>query len=243
MHQCSLLIVDDDPVWLRVAAQYFSIYNFSVLTAASCSDGLKVFKSKRPDCVLLDYNLGTSNAAAFCKEVRNAEKLIRTPIVVISGEDAMEMQAYTVCQADGFVLKDCGWTKVRAIIEMVMRRVYWERGVIAVGDLRLERTNFTVFRGASPLVFLSPAQFRILYLLMQESPNFVSEDDIAKSLFDSDFAPEKEDSIRGLLQRLRKKLGPQVGRRIKNKNRLGWVYVQPRIRENQTRSDKFSAKV
>lgn len=231
MHQLKLLIVDDDLEWLQFAEKYFTSHKYKVFTAGSCSDGLSVFNSKKPDCVLLDYNLRDSDAEVFCKQVRNTEKLIRTPIVVISGEDAREMPAYTACQADGFILKCSSWEKTRAVIEMVMRRVWWERGVVEVDDLRLEKTNLAVYRCSRVLTTLSPDQFRIMYLLLQESPGFVSEEMISQYLYESHFAPDNEDSIRGLMQRLRKKLGAQLGRRIKNKTRLGWVYVQPRFRK------------
>lgn len=234
MHHWKLLIVDDDSLWLRIAAQYFSYKNYEVYTATSCAAGLKLFDLHKPDCVLLDYNLQDADAEAFCRRVRTQEKITRTPIVIISGEDAREMQAYTTCQADGFVLKLPSFDKALAIVEMVMRRVNWERGRIEVGDIKLEKPGFIVFRYSKPILNLAPDQFQLLFLLMQDSPNFISEDEISKQLYNSDFAPQNTDSIRGLVQRLRKKLGVQLGRRIKNKTRLGWTYVQPRLRAAAT---------
>jgi len=232
MHHCKLLIVDDYAPWLRIAAQYFSIKRYKVFTAESCSSGLKLFELHKPDCVLLDYNLLDADAETFCRKVRETEKIVRTPIVIISGEDVREMQAYTVCQADSFVLKDGNFSKTYAVVEMVMRRVNWERGIIKLGDLSLEKIGFKVLRYSRLVVSLSPVQFQLLYLLVQESPGFVSEEQLSVTLYWSDFAPGNEDSIRGLIQRLRQKLGPQLGRRIKNKPRLGWTYVQPRLRDS-----------
>lgn len=229
MHQCSLLIVDDDPAWLSMAVKGFSINNYKVYSAESCEAGLKMFYSLKPDCVLLDYNLWDSNADVFCQKVRSKEQLIHVPIVIISGEDAREMPAYTLCQADGFILKEGPCDRAHAVVEMVMRRVNWERGVMKIGDIRLERSGFQIFRYSKPFAKLSPDQFLLLSLLMKQSPSFVSEAEITMCLYSSEFPPEKEDPIRGLVQRLRKKLGQQVGRRIKSKSRLGWIYVQPRL--------------
>lgn len=230
MHHCKLLIVDDNPAWMWQAVNVFSTDRYKVYTAESCQEGLKQFKTHRPDCVLLDYCLPDADASVFCCKVRKDEKMVRTPIIIISGEESWEKSAYTDCQADGFILKDEDYAKNRAVIEMVMRRVYWERGIIEVGDIRLERAGLQVFRFSKPVVSLSPHQFQLFYLLLQESPAFISEDDISKHLYNSDFALQNEESIRGRIQRLRKKLGPQLGRRIKNKSRLGWTYVQPRLR-------------
>ncbi|HBB67604.1 MAG TPA: hypothetical protein DCZ93_09980 [Elusimicrobia bacterium] len=235
MHHCKLLIVDDDPIWLKTAVRFFSFKGYRVYSADSCAAGLKLFVSNVPDCVLLDYNLIDGDAEVFCRKVRSGEKLLRTPVVVVSGEEMREMQAYTVCQADAFVLKG-SFERITAVVEMVMRRINWERGVIKVGDLKLEKVGFRVLRNSRPFVELSPEQFQLLYLLLQESPEFVSEETISRFLYNSDFAPQNEDSIRGLMQRLRKKLGKQLGRRIKNKSRLGWIYVQPRSRSEKPRS-------
>lgn len=229
MHHGKLLIVDDDSVWLKTAVNFFSFKGYQVYPADSCAAGLKLFVAHAPDCVLLDYNLLDGDAETFCRKVRSGEKILRTPVIVVSGEDAREMQAYTVCQADAFILKG-PFAKVSAVVEMVMRRINWERGVIKVGDLKLEKVGFRVLRNSKPFVELSPEQFQLLYLLLQESPGFVSEEIISRFLYNSDFAPQNEDSIRGLMQRLRKKLGKQLGRRIKNKSRLGWIYLQPRSR-------------
>lgn len=237
MHHCKLLIVDDDLPWLKIATKFFSRKGYRVSAADSCAAGLKLFVAHAPDCVLLDYNLIDGDAEAFCHKVRSGEKLLRTPVIVVSGEDAREMQAYTVCQADAFILKG-PFERISAVVEMVLRRINWERGVVRAGDLKLEKVGFQVLRNNKPFVELSPEQFQLFYLLIQESPGFVSEEIISRFLYDSDFSPQNEDSIRGLVQRLRKKLGKQLGRRIKNKSRLGWIYVQPR-----SRSEKLPSSV
>ena len=231
MHHCKLLIIDDDPAWLSMAVKCFSLANYIVYSAESCSTGLKLFYSHKPDCVLLDYNLRDANADVFCQKVRAEEKLVHVPIIIISAEDARAMPAYTVCQADGFIQKGETCDKARVVVAAVLRRVNWERGVMRIGDIKLEKNRFQVFRYSKPFVNLSPNQFVLLSLLMKESPNFVSEAAITMCLYSSDFPPQKEDSIRGLIQRLRKKLGAQLGRRIKNKSSLGWIYVQPRLRD------------
>lgn len=234
MQQFRLLIIDDDPSWLRLAVKYFTLQGYKIYSAESCEAGLKLFYSHKPDCVLLDYNLLDANADEFCRKVRSEEKLVHVPIVIISAEDRREMPAYTVCQADAFILKGETCDKARAVLEAVMRRVYWERGIMRLGDLKLEKKGFRVFRFGKPILALSPGQFLLFSLLMKQSPNFVPEAEIAMCLWNSDFPPEKEDSIRGLVQRLRKKLGSQLGRRIKNKSRLGWIYLQPRLRSKRS---------
>jgi len=230
MHHCKLLIIDDNPAWLCLAVAAFSSDKYKIYTAGSCSVGLKQFYTYRPDCVLLDYLLPDANADKFCQKVRSSEKLERTPIIIVSGENVWELPAYTGCLADGFVLKEGDFQKTRAILEALMRRVNWDRGVLKVGDIKLKKEGFNVFRYTKLVATLSSKQFKLFYLLMQESSGFISEAELSKYLYNSDFPPDNEDSIRGLIARLRKKLGSQLGCRIKNKSRLGWIYLQPRLR-------------
>jgi len=233
MPHCKILIIDDDPAWLAMAVNAFFASKYKVYSAATCADGLKLLDSYKPDCILLDYGLPDVNADVFCRKVRSVEKLVRIPIIVVSGSNTREMEAITDCQADAFVLKGGSIYKTQAIVEMVMRRVKWDRGILEVGDIRLDKNGFQVFRHSKPVANLSIVQFKLIYLLMQESPSFLSETQISQYLYNSDFPPEKEDSIRGVIHRLRKKLGPQLGARIKNKSSLGWIYVQSRLRRSE----------
>ena len=166
MHRCKLLIIDDNPAWLYLAVEVFSSKRYKIYTAESCSAGLKQFYSHKPDCVLLDYCLPDACAPEFCRQVRAGEKIGHTPILIISGESSWEMEAYTVCQADAFVEKDDNFDKNRAAVEMIMRRLFWERGIIEEGDIRLERAGLQVFRYSKPVVRLSPHQFQLFYLLL-----------------------------------------------------------------------------
>lgn len=228
MHHCKLLIIDDDPLWLRAAERYFSFYyKYEVYTANSCALGLKVFESKRPDCVLLDYNLLGESADVLCKKIRSTEKLLHTPIVIISGDITRDEVAYTVCQADAFLMKG-SFDKARAVIEMIMRRINWERGVMSIGDVRLTKERFSVYCNCKLVANLSPEQFCLFSLLICEGNKFVNEGIIAVHVFGSDFSPDKSEAIKAMVYRLRQKLGRRLGRRIKSKRDHGWIYVQPR---------------
>jgi len=105
MPHCKILIIDDDPAWLAMAVNAFFASKYKVYSAATCADGLKLLDSYKPDCILLDYGLPDVNADVFCRKVRSVEKLVRIPIIVVSGSNTREMEAITECQADAFVLK------------------------------------------------------------------------------------------------------------------------------------------
>lgn len=228
MHKTTLLVIDDDTSWLGSVARYFTASGFDVRTAATCAAGVELAGAVRPDCVLLDFHLVDGDGGAVCSYLRADPALRKTPIIMVSGDLLRELDSYNKYKADGFILEGTQFAKIQAIIESVLRRVNWERGIFETGDLRLEKETLRVFRGSRLAAALSPEQFRLFSMLIEKSPAFVSEEDIARHVIGS--APYgKTDAVRALLHRLRQKLGVQLGRRIKSKRSLGWIYVQPRL--------------
>lgn len=229
MHKTTLLIIDDDLAWLRSTASYFTASGFNVLTAATCAAGIGLAEAVRLDCVLLDFHLTLGDRGAVCSYLRSNLALTKTPIIMVSSDRLKELASYNEHKADGFILKDAPAAKIRAVIESVLRRINWERGICETGDLRLERETLQVFRGARPAARLSLEQFHLLSLLIEKSPEYVNEEDIAKDVIGS-VSEGKTDAVRALLHRLRLKLGTQLGKRIKSKRNHGWTYVQPRLK-------------
>lgn len=226
----TLLAVDDDKLWLTTLRKWFTQAGYNIHTAATCAEAIKMAAALQPDCVLLDYSLGDGTGAEVCSFIRSSEKLQKTPIIVISGCGEEELASHNQYHADAFILKPAQFAKVQAIMESTLRRVKMDRGITGKGDVRLEAVNFQVYRASELVATLPEDQFRFFSLLIEKSPDFVSEEYLSKTLFSSDYAPDKSDAMRGLAQRLRRKLGPQIGRRIKSKIDEGWGYVQPRVR-------------
>lgn len=229
MHKTTLLIIDDDLIWLRSTARYFTASGFSVLTAATCAAGIGLAEAVRLDCVLLDFHLTLGDKGAVCSYLRSNLALKKTPIIMVSSDRLKELASYNEHKADGFVLKSTPVAKIRAVIESVLRRIDWERGICETGDLRLERETLQVFRGARLAARLSLEQFHLLSMLIEKSPAYVNEEAIARDVIGS-VSEGKTDAVRALLHRLRLKLGVQLGKRIKSKRNHGWTYVQPRLK-------------
>jgi DNA-binding response OmpR family regulator len=228
MNRRTILIVDDDEAWLRSVSGFFKFFNYDIRTALTCAEGLEVARQHRPNCVLLDFHLPDAEADFFCSRIREDQNLKKTPIIIVSVDGEQECGSYLKCEADAFVMKGGPLNTIRFMVESLLRRVCWERGIIEKGDMRLETENLMVFRLAKPFARLSLEQFRFLFILVERSPCFVSENDILEFVFGADTVLEKFDALRGLATRLRAKLGRRIGRRIKNRGSSGWIYVQPR---------------
>ena len=242
MRSKSLLIVEDDWYVLDVLSRFFASCRYTVHTAGTCADALRLSAAHAPDCLLLDFHLKDGKGDRVCRAIRADGRLKHTPIVMLSVDPTKELDSYREYQADAFILKGAPLEKVKAVVESVLRRVGWDRGILVSGDLRLEAADLSVYRDARLLVRLSQEQFHLLFLLLERSGSFVGEDLIAGHVLKNRRGLDNSDAVRALACRLRRKLGPQIAGRIKNRRENGWIYIQPRDRKADKLARKLSSR-
>lgn len=83
-----ILIIDDDPGIVDSLQCCLEISNFEVITACDGTQGIEIFKSEKPDLIILDISLPDKNGYAFIKELRAEKNSLHTPIIVTSGHNA-----------------------------------------------------------------------------------------------------------------------------------------------------------
>lgn len=230
MRQRTLLLIDDDRIWLNITARFFRELSYIVLKASACAEGIEMARQCRPDCILLDFHMPDLDGGAAASQIRADAELRKTPVIMVSGDAQKEFESQQEYKVDGFFLKGGSPQRLRAMIDSLLRRVELERGIVQAGDLYIDGSNLRVFRDSKLVTKLSQDQFRLLSILVEKSPDFVNEDDISRHIFGVNGGINKPDAIRGLAYRLRGSLGTQLGHRIISQKGSGWGYVQPRER-------------
>lgn len=100
--RASILVVDDDPVHLRIYGWIMNAAGFRAVTAQVLSSGVCLPEQDRFDVVVLDYRLtGTLTAVQAAKQIE--KKFPNVPIVILS--DMFEMPDDIVPYARKFVRK------------------------------------------------------------------------------------------------------------------------------------------
>lgn len=98
----SILVVDDDPVHLRIYGWIMNAAGFRAVTAQVLSNEVCLPERDRFDVVVLDYRLtGTLTAVEAARQIE--KKYPNVPIVILS--DMFEMPADIVPYATKFVRK------------------------------------------------------------------------------------------------------------------------------------------
>jgi len=72
MHESrgKVLIIDDDPFFLKLLSDAFSEYGYAVFTAIDGVEGVKSFLENKPDAVISDLVMPRMGGVSTCIEIR-----------------------------------------------------------------------------------------------------------------------------------------------------------------------------
>jgi two-component system, cell cycle response regulator len=85
----SILIVDDEPLNLKLAAVALSDY-YEVHFARNGEDALTYVQNKGTDIILLDINMPGMNGFEVSQELKKSEKTSHIPIIYLTGDNSEE---------------------------------------------------------------------------------------------------------------------------------------------------------
>lgn len=118
----TILIADDEQVFLRVCAEYLEDGGHNVLPAESGAKALEICRSHagRIDCVMLDLTMPDSDTGAVIREIRRLRP--ETKMLIVSGY-AKEDEPFVRIAAekpDGFLRKPFDFKELTSKIKEVL---------------------------------------------------------------------------------------------------------------------------
>jgi len=118
--KATVLIIEDETFISDLLARYLTKEGYAVETAADGGTGLQLFRSIKPELVLLDLMLPVMDGWEVCKAIR-AES--QTPIIMLTAKSETEDKvAGLKLGADDYITKPFEMSEVLARIEAVLRR-------------------------------------------------------------------------------------------------------------------------
>ncbi len=82
-----IMIVDDEPAWVKVLSVLLRKQGYKVLEATSARDALNTLSGSKPDLILSDVRMPDMNGFDFLDQVRRTARNATTPVVFLSAVD------------------------------------------------------------------------------------------------------------------------------------------------------------
>ncbi|RMG95106.1 MAG: response regulator [Deltaproteobacteria bacterium] len=120
----TILIVEDDPVSAEVLSTYLEAHGYETRTARTGPEALQMYKTARPDLMLVDVQLPYRNGFEVTHEIRKMPEGRDVPVVLMSAvyTSAERGKAYAAkgLRAQDFLVKpfdlDTMLTRVRELL-------------------------------------------------------------------------------------------------------------------------------
>ncbi len=205
----NVLVVDDEPQFLRALATNLRGAGYEVATAATARDALAAAGLNPPDAVILDLRLPDASGREVTRELRTWSE---SPIIVISAVgDEDEKIAALDAGADDFVEKPFAMGELLARLRAVLRRAGPPgEPLLEVGPIRVDLDAHSVTVDGAP-VHLTPHEFGILRALAQHPGKLLTHRAILREVWGPAYGDESN-YLHVYVSQLRRKLEPDAAR-------------------------------
>jgi len=199
----TILLVEDHRDLAETISMSLEESGYTMDYAADGLQAIQLATSAVFDTIILDVMLPGLDGFAVCRRLRT-EFALDTPILMLTARDQLEDKLEGFEHgADDYLVKPFDMAELLARVTALVNR---KRGEIAstsitMGDLTLDSRTRQVTRNGQQIV-LSPTGFRILRILLRESPGVVSREEMENELWGDD-VPDS-DALRSHIYILRK---------------------------------------
>lgn len=163
--QEKILIVDDEPRVIDILKPFLEGEKYSVVTAATGTEALRVAATAKPDLILLDWMLPEMSGLDVCREIRKSSNV--AIIMLTARTDETDRVIGLELGADDYVVKPFNLREVLARIRSVLRRMNPqpnESELLERGEITIDEASFRVYKRNEEII-LTPAEFQILVTL------------------------------------------------------------------------------
>jgi CheY-like chemotaxis protein len=82
-----ILVIDDEPAWLKITSHILKNHGYEVRTAGSGAEALKALDTYKPDLILSDVRMPDMNGFDLMDRLRHSPAMFSTPVIFFSAID------------------------------------------------------------------------------------------------------------------------------------------------------------
>jgi len=209
-----VLIIDDDPGFLRLIEQVLTQQGFEALKAAGGQEGLRLLFAEKPDLVLLDVSMPGMDGWQVCQRIREISDM---PIIMLTGKQQGEEDVVRGLDygADEYLFKPVGNRELVARVRAVLRRSELPPSAeakreVTYGDdfLSVDITERKVMVKGERIK-LTPREFRLFALLVENAGRILTHKELLEKVWGWEYTDDL-DYVRIYISHLRQKIEPNA---------------------------------
>ena len=199
MENLSIILVEDHRQLAQTVVEFLEQEGATVDYAGNTSLARELVQEHHYDLMLLDVMLPGEDGYSFCQYLRK-DLALDLPVIFMTARDQLEDKLEGFDRGgDDYIVKPFALPELAARVSALIRR---QRKEVTANTLQVADPARQEVRRDGQLLKLSPTAFRILRILMRESPRVVSREQLEHELW-GDLVPDS-DALRSHLYNLRK---------------------------------------
>lgn len=117
-----ILIIDDDPILLRVLRALLIANNYEVVVAVDAISGMSAARKEKPDLIILDIGLPGGDGFLLMERFKKLASLVFVPIIVLTGRDPQRDRVPALqAGAEAFLTKPHDNNELLAVIRQALQ--------------------------------------------------------------------------------------------------------------------------
>ena len=228
-----ILIVDDEPRYLRLLEANLRTEGDEVVTASDGAQAVDVFSNQPIDLVLMDVMMPKLDGFGATQRIR---EFSNTPIVILTAKgDEQDRVRGLDLGADDYLVKPFSATELLARVRAVLRRaqpsgeVGGQSRFFTHNNLKIDFARAEVWKGETP-VSLSATEYRLLLQFAHHVGKIMSSEELLTSVWGPEYRTDKE-ILWVSIARLRQKLEDDAHSPKHIVTRSGLGYLMPPTEE------------
>jgi DNA-binding response OmpR family regulator len=224
-----ILIVDDEPRYLRLLEANLRTEGYEVVTASDGVQAVDVFSNQPIDLVLMDVMMPKLDGFGATQRIR---EFSNTPIIILTAKgDEQDRVRGLDLGADDYLVKPFSATELLARVRAVLRRaqpapeIGGQARFFTHGNLKIDFARAEVWKGETP-VSLSATEYRLLLQFAHHVGKVMSSEELLTSVWGPEYRNDKE-ILWVSIARLRQKLEDDAHNPKHIVTRSGLGYLMP----------------
>jgi DNA-binding response OmpR family regulator len=222
----TILIVDDEPRYLRLMQANLVTEGYKVLEATNGQEAVDIVAENHPDLVFLDIMMPVLDGFRACERIREFSNV---PIIVVTarGNEHDRVRGLDL-GADDYIVKPFSATELLARARAVLRRAQtsggsFQQSIFTHSNLRIDFARAEVFKGEK-MVFLSATEYRLLLQFAHNLGSVLTSEQLLTDVWGPEYREDKE-ILWVSISRLRQKLetDPKNPQHIVTRSGLGYT--------------------